>query len=138
MVPLSTWRPQDDEIELSFIRASGPGGQAVNKTSSAVQLRFDVRTSRLPEAVKERLLASDDQRLSSEGVFVIKAQVHRSQDMNRQDAIERLVAWVQAAAHVPKARRATRPTRGSQQRRLAGKAVRGAVKAGRGRVRGGE
>ncbi len=138
MPPLSAWRPQDDEIELSFIRASGPGGQAVNKTSSAVQLRFDVRASRLPEPVKERLLASDDQRLSREGVFVVKAQVHRSQEMNRADAIERLVAWVQAAAHVPTVRRATRPTRGSQQRRLAGKAVRSAVKAGRGRVRGAE
>lgn len=138
MAPLSAWRPQDDEIELSFIRASGPGGQAVNKTSSAVQLRFDVRASRLPEPVKERLLASDDQRLSREGVFVVKAQVHRSQEMNRADAIERLVAWVQAAAHVPTVRRATRPTRGSQQRRLAGKAVRSAVKAGRGRVRGSE
>lgn len=138
MGPLSAWRPQDDEVEFSFIRASGPGGQAVNKTSSAVQLRFDVRASRLPDAVKARLLASDDQRLSREGVFVIKAQVHRSQDMNRQDALERLVAWVQAAAHVPAVRRATRPTRGSQQRRLAGKAVRSAVKAGRGRVRGGD
>jgi ribosome-associated protein len=135
MLALAHWRPHDDELAFSFIRASGPGGQAVNKTSSAVQLRFDVRASRLPDAVKARLLASGDQRLNSEGVFIVKAQVHRSQEMNRQDAIERLVAWVQAASHVARTRHATRPTRGSQQRRLAGKALRGAIKAGRGRAR---
>ncbi|MBH9553728.1 alternative ribosome rescue aminoacyl-tRNA hydrolase ArfB [Inhella gelatinilytica] len=128
------WQPREDEIELSFIRASGPGGQAVNKTSSAVQLRFDVRASSLPEAIKTRLLALNDQRLTNEGVLVIKAQEHRSQDQNRAEAIARLMALVQSVAHPPKARRATRPTWGSQQRRLQGKALRAGIKAGRGRV----
>jgi ribosome-associated protein len=128
------WRPADDEIELSFIRASGPGGQNINKVNSAVQLRFDVRASRLPETVKNRLLNLHDQRLSNDGVLVIKAQEHRSQDMNRNEALARLVALVEEARHPPKIRRATRPTRGSQQRRLAGKALRSGVKAGRGKV----
>lgn len=132
------WQPSEEELELSFVRAQGAGGQAVNKVSSAVHLRFDVRASSLPESIKERLLALADQRLSQEGVVVIKAQEHRSQERNRVEAIARLVALVQSVAHVPKARRATRPTWGSQQRRLSGKAQRAGIKAGRGRVQGGD
>ena len=122
------------EVRFSAIRAQGAGGQNVNKVSNAVHLRFDIRASSLPEAVKARLLALADSRISAEGVVIIKAQAHRSLPMNQAEAIERLQEMVDEAAHVPKARRATRPTRGSQQRRLQGKAVRAGVKAGRGRV----
>jgi len=125
------WHPNPDELEFDAIRASGPGGQNVNKVSNAVHLRFDIRASSLPEAVKARLLAWADQRITSEGVVVIKAQDSRSLERNRADAVARLVELVQAAAHVPKARRATKPTYGSQQRRLEGKSKRSDVKAGR-------
>jgi ribosome-associated protein len=125
------WRPLDAELDFSAIRASGPGGQNVNKVSNAVHLRFDIRASSLPEAVKTRLLGWPDQRITAEGIVVIKAQDSRSLERNRADAIARLIELVQAAAHVPKARRATKPTYGSQQRRLQGKSVRSAVKAGR-------
>lgn len=128
-------RVDEAEVDFSAIRAQGAGGQNVNKVSNAVHLRFDIRASSLPDALKERLLAWPDARVSAEGVVVIKAQEHRSLPMNRADAMARLQELVDAAAHVPKARRATKPTRGSQQRRLAGKAIRGAVKAGRGPVR---
>jgi ribosome-associated protein len=124
------------EVDFSAIRAQGAGGQNVNKVSSAAHLRFDVAASSLPDDVKLRLLAQADQRISGDGTIVIKAQDHRSLPRNQADALLRLQEMVDAATVQPKARRATKPTYGSQQRRLAGKAVRAEVKAGRGRVKG--
>jgi ribosome-associated protein len=122
-----------DEVTFTAVRAQGAGGQNVNKVSSAIHLRFDVGASSLPDAVKARLLAQPDSRITVEGVIVIKAQEHRSQEMNRADAMERLQVMVDAAAKVPRVRRATRPTLASKKRRLEGKTQRGQIKALRGR-----
>jgi ribosome-associated protein len=123
----------DDEVELQFVRASGPGGQNVQKVSSAVQLRMDVGASpSLPDAVKRRVAAVAGRRMTSEGVLVIIAQQHRTQLRNREDALARLTEILrQAAAPPPPPRRPTRPTRGSVERRLASKSGRAAIKAGR-------
>ncbi len=123
-----------EEIEWSAIRAQGAGGQNVNKVSSAAQLRFDIPASTLPEAVKARLLASKDRRITAEGVVVIKAQRFRSLDQNRDDALERLQALVEAAAHSPRVRKPTRPTRSSQRRRVDTKVRRGQIKSARAKV----
>ena len=124
----------ESEVELSAVRSAGAGGQNVNKVSSAIHLRFDVAASSLPDWLKARLLGMNDRRLTRDGVLVIKSQQHRSQEMNRQEAWERLHAIVQGAAQVPKLRRATKPTRASKKRRLDGKIRRGRIKQMRGKV----
>ena len=121
----------ESQVQISAIRAQGAGGQNVNKVSSAIHLRFDIGASSLPEGVKERLMALSDKRITAEGVLVIKAQSHRTQDLNRLDAYARLQEIVQSVALPAKTRRATRPTRASKERRLQDKSQRSVIKAGR-------
>jgi len=134
-----SWLPPDAELEFRYVRASGPGGQNVNKVSTAVELRFDVDASpSLADDVKARLRSLAGRRVSANGVLLIDARRHRTQEANRRDAMGRLEELIRAASIKPRARVATRPTRASKERRIAGKKVRSGVKQGRGRVTEGD
>ena len=124
----------DEEVQMTAIRAQGAGGQNVNKVSSAIHLRFDIHASSLPEACKQRLLALGDRRISREGIIVIKAQQYRTQEKNREDALQRLKELIQLATLVKKSRRPTRPSKRAKQKRTDTKTRRGRVKSMRGRV----
>ncbi|AMO55392.1 hypothetical protein GZ77_10450 [Endozoicomonas montiporae] len=125
----------DEEVSISFIRAQGAGGQNVNKVSSAVHLRFDIKASSLPEFYKERLLKLSDQRITRDGIVILKAQSYRTQEKNREDALQRLVELIRSAVVVQKKRRPTKPTRASKTRRMDKKTRRGQVKSLRGRIK---
>jgi ribosome-associated protein len=131
---MSTTRINPAEIEWTAIRSQGAGGQNVNKVSSAVHLRFDIRASSLPGPIKERLCARRDQRITAEGVVIIKAQGYRTQERNHEDALARLQALIDSASRVPRPRKPTRPSKASQRRRVQSKLKRGQLKAARGKV----
>ena len=133
-MPLIAYALAEEEVELQAIRAQGAGGQNVNKVSNAIHLRFDIGASSLPDELKQRLLARRDQRISDEGVIVIKAQTYRSLEKNRAEALARLRAVLDAAAEIPRTRRPTRPTATSKRKRVETKVQRGQVKAMRRRV----
>jgi ribosome-associated protein len=131
VAPAPKYPVDEREVECTAIRAQGAGGQNVNKVSSAIHLRFDIHASSLPDEVKERLFTLNDSRITEAGVLVLKAQQHRTQEMNRSDALARLQEVIDSVATPPKNRRATKPTFASKQRRLEGKSQRANVKAGR-------